>query len=147
VPLSLSRPGVSRQLALEERPNLVVFNGQAGALLFKDALHANTGERVRFFFGNAGPSLISSFHMIGMVMEAVHREGGLTDPPAHGLQTTLVTPGAAAVIAVTPVIPGTYNFLDHAASHSEEGAMGELDVAGPIKLDVYRSQSDGPPAE
>ncbi len=137
--------GYSHQEALEERPSLVVFNGQSGALLFKDALHANTGERVRFFFGNAGPSLISSFHMIGMVMESVYREGGLTDLPAHGLQTTLVTPGAAAVIEVTPVVPGTYNFLDHAASHSEKGAMGELDVAGPVRLDAYRSQADGPP--
>ncbi len=135
----------SHQLALEERPNFVVFNGQSGALSYKEALHATTGERVRFFFGNAGPSLISSFHMIGMVLETVHREGGLTDPPAHGLQTTLVTPGAAAIIDVTPVVPGTYNFLDHAASHSEKGAVGELDVGGPVKLDVYRAQSDGPP--
>ena len=135
----------SHQQALDERPSLVVFNGQSGGLLFNDALHATTGERVRFYFGNAGPSLISSFHMIGMVMESVYREGGLADPPARGLQTTLVTPGAAAIIEVTPLVPGTYNFLDHAASHSEKGAMGELDVAGPVRLDVYRSQADGPP--
>ncbi len=137
----------SHERALDEQPSLVVFNGQSGALLFKDALHARTGERVRFFFGNAGPSLISSFHIIGMVLENVYREGGLTDPPAHGLQTTLVTPGAAAIVEVTPVVPGTYNFLDHAASHSEKGAMGELDVAGAAQVDVYRSVQEGPPTQ
>jgi copper-containing nitrite reductase len=134
----------SHEQALDERPSFVVFNGTSGSLLFKDALHAATGERLRFFFGNAGPSLISSFHIIGEVMENVYREGGLTDPAAHGLQTTLVTPGAAAIVEITPMIPGTYSFLDHAASHSEKGAMGQLDVA---RIDAYRSAEAGPPAK
>jgi copper-containing nitrite reductase len=135
----------SHQRALEARPDFVVFNGQTGSMMFKDALRARTGERVRIFFGNAGPSLISSFHIIGTVMQNVYRDGGLTDPPAHGLQTTLVTPGAAAIIECTPVVPGVYNFLDHAAAHSEKGAMGELDVSGVVQLDTYRSEADGPP--
>ena len=135
----------SHERALDEQPSFVVFNGQSGSLLFKDALHAKTGERVRIFFGNAGPSLISSFHIIGTVMENVYRDGGLADPPAHGLQTTLVTPGAAAIIDFTPVVPGVYNFLDHAAAHSEKGAMGEIDVSGDAQVDAYRSEEDGPP--
>ncbi len=135
----------SHERALDERPTFVVFNGQSGSLLYQDALHARTGERVRIFFGNGGPNLISSFHIIGTVMEDVYREGGLTDPPAHGLQTTLVTPGASAIVEFTPVVPGVYNFLDHSAAHSEKGAIGELDVTGPPTEDVYRSPQDGSP--
>ena len=40
-----------------------------------------------------------------------------------------------------------YTFLDHAAAHSEKGAMGDLQVSGPAKADVYRSEDDGPPTE
>ncbi len=137
----------SHDNALDEHPRFVVFNGQSGSMLFSDALQAKTGERVRFFFGNAGPDLISSFHIIGTIMENVYRDGGLTDPPAHGLQTTLVTPGAAAVVEFTPLVPGVYDFLDHAAAHSAKGAMGQIKVSGPAQADVYRSEKDGPPAQ
>ncbi len=135
----------SHQHALDEDPAFVVFNGQPGALLFNDALHVTAGERVRFYFGNAGPDLISSFHIIGIVMDEVYRDGSLSDAPARGLQTTLVTPGASAIVEFTPVVPGVYNFLDHSAAHSEKGAMGELDVGGTAVGDFYRSEQDGPP--
>jgi copper-containing nitrite reductase len=137
----------SHERALDEHPSFVVFNGQSGSMPVMDALHANTGERVRIFFGNAGPNLISSFHIIGTVMEAVYRDGGVADPPAHGLQTTLVTPGAAAIVEFTPLVPGMYTFLDHAAAHSEKGAMGEIQVSGPARADLYRSDQDGPPTQ
>ncbi len=137
----------SHDRALDERPNIVVFNGHLTALRYQNALPASTGQRIRIFFGNAGPNLISSFHIIGTTMENVYRDGGLIDPPAHELQTTLVTPGAAAIVEFTPVVPGMYTFLDHAAAHSEKGAMGEINVSGPVQADVYRSEADGPPAQ
>jgi nitrite reductase (NO-forming) len=118
-----------------------------GELLFNHALNARTGDRVRIYFGNAGPNLISSFHVIGIVMDEVYRDGSLADPPARALQTTLVSPGAAAVVEFTPMVPGTYNFLDHAAAHSQKGAMGEIDVAGPAQADLYRTEQDGPPLQ
>ncbi len=137
----------SREHALDEHPRFVVFNGKDGALRFQDALHAQTGERVRIYFGNAGPDLISSFHIIGTVMDKVFRDGSLSDRPARGLQTTLVTPGASAIVEFIPVVPGVYTFLDHSAAHSEKGAMGDLAVTGPAKADVYRSDQDGPPTD
>jgi copper-containing nitrite reductase len=137
----------SHDQALAERPRFVVFNGNVGAMLASDALKANTGERVRIYFGNAGPNLISSFHIIGTVLENVYREGGLTDPPAHDLQTTLVSPGAAAIVEFTPVVPGNYDFIDHAVGRVEKGAQGEIDVSGMARADVYRSEQDGPPSQ
>ena len=137
----------SHDRAMDEHPQFVVFNGQSGSMMFKDALQAKTGERVRIYFGDAGPNLISSFHVIGTVMDEVYRDGSLSDGPARGLQTTLVTPGASAIVEFTPIVPGVYTFLDHAAAHSEKGAMGDLQVSGPAKADVYRSEDDGPPTE
>jgi nitrite reductase (NO-forming) len=135
----------SHEKALAEDPKFVLFNGQAGALMFQNTLRAETGQRVRFYFGNAGPNLISSFHIIGTVMDKVYREGSLSDAPARDLQTALVTPGSAAIVEAIPVVPGMYAFLDHSAAHSEKGAMGDLTVSGPAKADVYRSDQDGPP--
>jgi copper-containing nitrite reductase len=137
----------SHERAMDERPSFVVFNGQSGSMLVTDALRAKTGERIRIYFGNAGPNLISSFHIIGTVMENVFRDGSLADPPVHDLQTTLVSPGAAAVVEFTPLVPGVYTFLDHAAAHCEKGAMGEINMTGSAKADVYRSEQDGAPAQ
>ncbi len=137
----------SHDRAMDEHPQFVVFNGNAGSMRFKDALQAQTGERIRIYFGNAGPSLISSFHIIGEVMDEVYRDGSLSDAPARGLQTTLVTPGAAAIVEFTPTVPGVYTFLDHSAAHQEKGAMGDLSISGPAKADVYRSDQDGPPTD
>lgn len=47
---------------LAEKPSQVTFNGREGALTDKPLL-ARQGERVRIFFGNAGPNLVSSFHV------------------------------------------------------------------------------------
>ncbi len=51
--------------AVDERPSYVVFNGAVGALSGDKALKANVGEKIRFFVGNGGPNLVSSFHIIG----------------------------------------------------------------------------------
>jgi copper-containing nitrite reductase len=51
-----------------EDPTHVVFNGRVGSLT-DEPLTSNAGDRVRIFFGNAGPNLISSFHIIGAIMD------------------------------------------------------------------------------
>lgn len=137
----------SHQRGLDEHPSVVAFNGHVASLMLQNALHAQTGERVRIYFGNTGPNLTSSFHIIGVVMDQVYEAGGLADPPAHGLQTAMVGPGSAALVEFTPVVPGTYEFLDHAMFRVEKGALGQIDVSGEPKMDVYRSQQQGPPKE
>jgi hypothetical protein len=42
-----------------------------GALLDDGALTARTGETVRLHVGNGGPSLVSSFHVIGEIFDRV----------------------------------------------------------------------------
>jgi len=132
----------SHEKGLEERPTFVVFNGRVFSLTGKNSLHAKVGERVRIYFGDAGPNFISSFHVIGMIFDKVYREGGLVDPPSHGIQTTLVPAGGATVVEFDAKVPGTYTLVDHAIFRVEQGAVGYLEVAGNPQCEIYRSNKD-----
>ncbi len=126
---------------LAERPRYVVFDGKVGALTGAGALHAKTGETVRIFFGDIGPNLISSFHVIGEHFDHVYREGDLVSPPAHDLQTTLVPAGGATVVDFGLTVPGTYKLVDHAIFRVEQGALGQLVVKGDPRPDIYATSS------
>lgn len=132
---------------LDERPRLVVFNGKEGALQERP-LVASQGDRVRIFFGNAGPNLISSFHVIGAIFDKVYREGDLINPPARGIQTTLVPAGGAAVVEFNAVVPGSYTLLDHSLFRLDKGAVGFLKVLGSSpRPDLYTSDDIPRPCE
>jgi copper-containing nitrite reductase len=120
----------SFQKGLAERPDYVFWNGRFGALAGNNALHANPGERIRLYVGNAGPNLVSSFHVIGAMFESVYREGDLISPPAHGIQTTLVPSGGSTVVEFTPQVPGAYLLVDHSIFRIMKGAVGQIMVGG-----------------
>jgi len=126
----------------KEHPRFVVFNGKVGSLLGDGALKAKTGERVRIYFGNGGPNLISSFHVIGEIFDAVYREADLLSPPGRSVQTTLVPAGGATVVEFDLEVPGTYTLVDHAIFRIGKGAVGYLQVEGEPRHDIYRSQDD-----
>jgi len=132
----------SHEEGLKEHPRFIVFNGRAGSLLGDGALTAKTGERVRIFFGNIGPNLISSFHVIGEIFDNVYREADLVSEPAHSVQTTLVPAGGATVVEFDVEVPGTYTLVDHAIFRVEKGAVGYLNIEGAPQHDIYRSQED-----
>lgn len=127
---------------LDERPMLVVFNGAEGALTERGPLQAEQGDRVRIYFVNAGPNLISSFHIIGCIFDKVYREGDLLSPPGRSAQTTLVPAGGAAVVEVECPVPGNFTLVDHAIFRTEKGAVGFLKVrpkGGDRRRDLYDS--------
>ena len=132
----------SHEEGAKEHPRFVVFNGRVGSLIGDGALKAKTGERVRIYFGNGGPNLISSFHVIGEIFDNVYREADLVSPPAHSIQTTLVPPGGATVVEFSLEVPGTYTLVDHAIFRIEKGAVGYLNVEGKPRHDIYVSQDD-----
>ncbi|MBI3324824.1 MAG: nitrite reductase, copper-containing [Candidatus Omnitrophica bacterium] len=132
----------SHERGLTEHPTFVVFNGRVGSLIGEHALRAKTGEQVRIFFGNGGPNLISSFHVIGEIFDRVYREGDLISPPARSVQTTLVPPGGATVVQFGVEVPGTYTLVDHAIFRVEQGGVGYLKVEGAPRHDLYVSQDD-----
>jgi nitrite reductase (NO-forming) len=122
--------------AIDERPSYVVFNGSVGSLVGDNALKANVGEKVRIFFGNGGPNLVSSFHVIGEIFDTVHAEGGTT--ATHNVQTTLVPSGGATIVEFGLDVPGTFLLVDHSIFRAfNKGALGMLKVDGPANLLTY----------
>jgi nitrite reductase (NO-forming) len=119
-----------------EKPTYIVFNGQVRSLQDDGVLKAKTGERIRIFFGNAGPNLVSSFHVIGTIFEQVYREGTLLDS-TRDVQTTLVPAGSASTVEFQTLVPGDYTLVDHSIFRIQKGAMGILHVDGAERPDVY----------
>ena len=116
--------------ASDEKPSYVVFNGSVGSLVGDNALRSKVGETVRIYFGNGGPNLVSSFHIIGEVFDTLYSEGGSL-PNQHNVQTTLVSPGGATIVELHTNVPGTFTLVDHALSRAfGKGALGMLSVSG-----------------
>jgi nitrite reductase (NO-forming) len=123
--------------AEDEHPPYVVFNGAVSSLVGDHALEAKVGETVRIYFGNGGPNLISSFHVIGEILDTVYPEGALGSPQ-HSIQTTTVPAGGAMVADFKVHVPGTYVLVDHALSRAfNKGALGMLKVTGPENTVIY----------
>src|SRR6516164_3630738 len=122
-------------------PQYVVFNGSVGALLKDQAPIATQNETVRIYVGNAGPNLISSFHVIGQIFDKVYREGDLLSPPARSLQTTLIPAGGSAVVEFTPPVPGTFLLVDHAIFRLHHGAVGSLNVHGQENAEIFEPKT------
>lgn len=126
--------------ALDEHPTYVLFNGSVGALTGDNALTARTGERVRLFVGNGGPSLISSFHVIGEIFDKVYPEGGMN--VNTNVQTTLVPAGGAAITEFKVEVPGTMILVDHSLFRTfNKGALGMLKVEGSGDEEVFAGQT------
>ena len=125
--------------AIDEDPSYVVFNGRDGALAGDRAITARTGETVRIFFGNGGPNLTSSFHVIGEIFDRVWTEGGRQ--VTQDVQTTSVPAGGSAIVDFGLEVPGTYILVDHALLRAfNKGAVGMLRVEGDEQVAIYSGQ-------
>lgn len=124
---------------LREEPDAVVFNGSEAALTRDKPLKASVGETVRIFFGNAGPNLTSSFHVIGSNFRNVYRDGDVVSPPGHFVQTVSVPPGDASIVDMKMTVPGTYALVDHAMFRLDKGAVGYLNVSGKANTEIHQS--------
>ncbi|KFY40010.1 hypothetical protein V494_03703 [Pseudogymnoascus sp. VKM F-4513 (FW-928)] len=131
--------------AMREEPDIVVFNGRESAMTRDAPLKAEVGESVRIFFGNAGPNLTSSFHVIGSNFKKVYRDGDVLSPPANYVQTISVPPGSASIVDMKMVVPGTYALVDHAIFRLDKGAVGYLNVSGQPRLDITTSKEHAEP--
>jgi nitrite reductase (NO-forming) len=127
----------SMSKAVDEKPEYIVFNGSVGALLEENALHAKVGETVRFFVGNGGPNMTSSFHVIGEIFDTVYAEGN-TSTQLHNVQTTVIPPGGATIVEFKTHAPGAYILVDHALTRAfNKGALAQLRVSGAEDKTVY----------
>lgn len=101
-------------------------NGTTTAL--KDTpLGAKVGEKVRFYVNNVGPNEVSSFHIIGTIMEDVYLDGNPVNY-YKGMQTVTLPASGGAVVEFTLKVPGTYPFVTHQFNHATKGATGIIEV-------------------
>ena len=121
---------------VDEKPTYVVFNGSVDALTGDKALKAKAGDRVRIFFGDAGPNLTSSFHVIGEVFDNVYTEGGTV--AQHDVQTTMVPSGGATMVEFGVENPGDLILVDHSIFRAfNKGTLGMIKVEGKENPKVF----------
>ena len=132
----------SSKKGMAERPEYVVFNGRVGSLMPDSGtpLKAKVGETIRIYFGNIGPNLVSSFHVIGAIFDRLYREGGVPGAgnPDLNVQTTLVPSGSASIVEFKVEVPGGYILVDHSIFRIDRGAVGVLSVEGPEAPEIYK---------
>lgn len=123
--------------AFDERPEYVVFNGSVGSMVGDKALKTKVGDKVRFFVGNGGPNLVSSFHVIGEIFDNVYTEGG-TEKNQKNVQTTIVPAGGSAIVDFKMDVPGNYVIVDHSIFRTfNKGALGILKAEGEANPAIY----------
>jgi nitrite reductase (NO-forming) len=108
--------------AMHKQPTFVTFNGKVGQYVIHP-IHVKAGERIRLYFLNAGPNNITSFHIIGTILDKVWLDGN----PANqlvGMQAVLLGPAQGAVMEFILPEKGRYTFVDHSFANAEMGAAG-----------------------
>ena len=107
-------------------PSFVVFNGVAQQ--YKDnPIPIKTGENVRVFVLDAGPSIDSSFHVVGTIFDSVIKEGiHLTrgNDGNWGSQAVDLSPAQGAIVEFHVDEDGLYPFVTHAFNYVAHGAIG-----------------------
>jgi nitrite reductase (NO-forming) len=127
------------QKAIDERPDYVVFNGKVNSLTGDNALSAKAGETIRIFFGNGGPNLASSFHVIGEIFDRVYIEGG--DQINYNIGTTLVPAGGAAILEFKAEVPSNLVLVDHSIFRAfNKGALGILSITGEKNPAIFKGE-------
>jgi nitrite reductase (NO-forming) len=109
-------------------PDFVMFNGIARQYL-DNPIEVPTGDEVRLFVLDVGPSIDSSFHIVGTIFhdvtkEGVHLEEG--NDGNWGAQAVDLSPAQGAVIELRTAEDGLYPIVTHAFNFPGRGAIGLL---------------------
>jgi nitrite reductase (NO-forming) len=119
---------LTKAMAAAPAPDYVVFNGVANQ--YQDApLQVDTNDKVRVFVLDAGPSIDSSFHVVGtifdtVIKEGVHLQNG--NPGNWGAQAVDLSPAQGAIVEFSPKEDGLYPIVTHAFNFVGRGALGIL---------------------
>lgn len=107
-------------------PDLVLFNGVAFQYL-DNPIQIPTRQEIRLFVLNVGPSIDSSFHVVGTIFDTVIKEGvSLTrgNPGGYGSQAVDLSPAQGAIIEMQAMEDGLYPMVTHAFNLPGRGALG-----------------------
>lgn len=109
-------------------PDFVMFNG--AAFQYRDnPIEIPTGEEIRLFVLNVGPSIDSSFHIVGTIFDQVTKEGVHLERGNDGnwaSQAVDLAPAQGAVIELQAAEDGLYPIVTHAFNFPGRGALGLL---------------------
>ena len=109
-------------------PDFVMFNG--AAFQYKEnPIEIPTGEEIRLFVLDVGPSIDSSFHIVGTIFDDVIREGihlERGNEGSWGSQAVDLSPAQGAVIELKAAEDGLYPMVTHAFNFPGRGAVGLL---------------------
>ncbi|MGZ4143400.1 MAG: multicopper oxidase domain-containing protein [Actinomycetota bacterium] len=110
-----------------QHPVYVTFNGVANQ--FKDKpLVARPGELIRLWVVNAGPSLWTSFHVVGAIFDHVYPSGNPTNA-LNGLQSWSIGPCDGVMYELTIPDEGLYPFVNHSMTSMAQGALGLIQIS------------------
>lgn len=124
------------------RPMYTAFNGKLFRYV-EEPIVGKPGDYVRINFLNAGPNLLSTFHIVGIVWDFAYWQGH-PDNRYTGGQTVTAGPSDSWVVEFRiPPDEGSYLMLSHAVGSTDRGALGLLicDKDGESPKTVL---SDGP---
>ena len=117
---------LTKAMAAAPAPDFVMFNGVANQ--YKDApIQVGTGESVRVFVLNAGPSIDSSFHVVGTIFDTAIKEGVSLrkgNEGNWGSQAVDLAPAQGAIVEFTTAEDGLYPIVTHAFNFVGRGALG-----------------------
>ena len=123
---------------LNGEPSQVVFSTKAlkegdrntngDTFTLKDEpLVAKVGEKVRMYINNMGPNKVSSFHVVGTIMDDVYLDGNPHNV-LKGMQTIMLPASGGAVVEFTVTEEGDYPIVTHQFNHATKGAIAILRV-------------------
>ena len=117
---------LTKAMAAAPAPDFVLFNGVANQ--YVDApIEVGTGESVRVFVLNAGPSIDSSYHVVGTIFDTVIKEGVWLKKDNEGnwgSQAVDLAPAQGAMVEFTTAEDGLYPMVTHAFNFVGRGALG-----------------------
>lgn len=117
-------------------PDLMTFNGVAFQYAQRP-LEARVGQRLRFWVLDAGPSLATSFHIVGLQFDQVFHEGawtlrgpqGIGQAWSGGSQALGLQPAQGGFVECVAKEPGNYVLVTHSFADMEKGAKGILRIS------------------
>lgn len=115
-------------------PDAVLFNGYVGQYAAAP-ITVPAGSRVRIWLVDAGPSVETSFHVVGAQFDTVFKEGGYLlrrgNPEHGGAQALDLAPSQGGFVEFALDAPGHYAFVTHRYADADRGAVGTLEVTAP----------------
>ncbi|HKY75544.1 MAG TPA: multicopper oxidase domain-containing protein [Acidimicrobiia bacterium] len=123
-----SPASLTKAAAAAPAPEFVVFNGVANQYL-DNPVAVETGDRVRVFVLNAGPSVDSSFHVVGTIFSSVIKEGARLDAGnagGYGSQAMDLAPAQGGIVEFEMPEDGLYPMVTHAFNFVGRGALALL---------------------